>query len=1501
MKFQNFVIVLSIILIGGMTQAAVIQVAEGTDVLSAAISSAADGDVIELTTDGGIYAETAKFSSIDFSISIVAAEGVVNKPIIRTPDADYMFKLTGKDANYVFKGLEIDGSNGTGSAVAKYFLRIDNADTTGTMTVSILDCFVHDFQDKHIKPYANSGIDELIVDNSIFKGGAREGIVLYTGSSSDPAVHLRKATITNSTFYDMKREAIKGQTFDSTKVLIDRCTFYDCGNGENKSMLYFRNMEDVEVKNSIFANNQNTDSGEEFADLTSSVSSFHHNVMWDIINRDVGNATVSDTLWADPGFADAANADFSLPTGSPLLTFADDGGAVGDPRWVPEPVVHQVAAGADVISAAISAAGSGDIIELTSDGGVYTESSKFSSVSKSLTIRAAEGMVNKPILRVATGGDYIFKLTGTAGTFVLDGIEVDGTNGTGVAENKYIMRIDNLDPAGTLSVQVLNCDVHDFLDKIIKVYPGAGVSQLIVDNCQFSNGDREGICLYDGSSSTGGSFVQFASITNSTFFHIGREAIKGEQYAGMDVVIDRCTFYDIGQTENKGMIRFRDTENVTIKNSIFQGNVGGGDKFVDCATAVSTLSNCSVWDVLNYDVGAATVTDTLHADPQFADAANGDFTIGNEALFTFADDGGAIGDPRWAPGGSEGFILKVEISGQGSVALDPDQPKYESGTSVTLTATPLNENWKFIGWSSNVSVFPPDNPVAVVTVNDNMLITAYFEPVVTKYENVVIGAVGLGHVDTVRFSDYAIPGFFEGDSVILTAVPDTTTWVFDYWANADSENISTDNPLTWIVDGDSTWIAMFKSSITQYSLTQTVIGLGTVNVTPQPVEGFTTYDEGTELTLIASAPLGWEFAGWSGDVTDTDDTVVVTLNADMSVTATFTEIDVPGGELIVDNSWDIRDALEFAKYNSQVKLIKLVTTDPFMPDESERKDGKLPRLDIDFPVTIVGADTMDSKAVLKGWGEGSSDGMIQFKGNAVVRLKNIVMDGYFGANKTKYIFRSYTSEMTYSLFAEDVEFFGTTEVFFKNYAPANVDTLSIVNCIISDIGKEGIYDQAAGTANYVEIRNTTFHHVARETFRFKTWSPKMIVDHVTVDSCGYGSGTEGDKFAAFKLEVAAPAVITNCIISNVPNSVYGYSVRMYGEEALIDNVLLHNAPRIDDNDGSKIGPDVFWYDPMFAYTTPDDFTLKDSSLAYHLANDGTAAIGDLRWATSTNIATYHTLALNIEGDGDVSVTPEPMAKFYIPGTVVSLAATPDSLSEFVGWSGDASGSDPTINITMDANKIVTATFTEPEFTAKFCVNMRVQMLLGNFNASLDTVDIAGSFGHMGNKEIVMSDDNADSIYCVEMKFKKLSSNRRAQFRFRINGVPEERSGDTKSGPDREVEVSSDTTFVFWYNDEDESVLSIVESIPTRYELRQNYPNPFNPTTTIEFALKKDGHTRLIVYDMLGREVVKLIDKNMKAGYHQVVFSDMSRLSSGVYIYKLTSGDFSSIRKMMLMK
>jgi hypothetical protein len=91
------------------------------------------------------------------------------------------------------------------------------------------------------------------------------------------------------------------------------------------------------------------------------------------------------------------------------------------------------------------------------------------------------------------------------------------------------------------------------------------------------------------------------------------------------------------------------------------------------------------------------------------------------------------------------------------------------------------------------------------------------------------------------------------------------------------------------------------------------------------------------------------------------------------------------------------------------------------------------------------------------------------------------------------------------------------------------------------------------------------------------------------------------------------------------------------------------------------------------------------------------------------------------------------------------------------------------------------------------------------------------------------------------------------------------------------------------------------STPVDFKLRQNYPNPFNPTTTIEFSVPKSGVITLKVYDALGQEVATLVNGFKNANETHRVEFDGSKHSSGIYIYKLSDGNYQVTKKMMLVK
>jgi hypothetical protein len=96
------------------------------------------------------------------------------------------------------------------------------------------------------------------------------------------------------------------------------------------------------------------------------------------------------------------------------------------------------------------------------------------------------------------------------------------------------------------------------------------------------------------------------------------------------------------------------------------------------------------------------------------------------------------------------------------------------------------------------------------------------------------------------------------------------------------------------------------------------------------------------------------------------------------------------------------------------------------------------------------------------------------------------------------------------------------------------------------------------------------------------------------------------------------------------------------------------------------------------------------------------------------------------------------------------------------------------------------------------------------------------------------------------------------------------------------------------------ITNINPDIPNKYSLSQNYPNPFNPTTNVQFSIVNVQYVTLKVLDVLGREVATLVNELLQPGTYKVQFNG-SNLSSGVYYYKLQAGEFTDVKRMMLIK
>jgi len=129
---------------------------------------------------------------------------------------------------------------------------------------------------------------------------------------------------------------------------------------------------------------------------------------------------------------------------------------------------------------------------------------------------------------------------------------------------------------------------------------------------------------------------------------------------------------------------------------------------------------------------------------------------------------------------------------------------------------------------------------------------------------------------------------------------------------------------------------------------------------------------------------------------------------------------------------------------------------------------------------------------------------------------------------------------------------------------------------------------------------------------------------------------------------------------------------------------------------------------------------------------------------------------------------------------------------------------------------------------------------------------------------------------------------------------------TTINENRKYNIFGDPTFVLKY-DPLASSEPLSGNLPSEYVLSQNYPNPFNPSTTIKYSIpnvvssfNSSVNVKLIVYDILGREIAALVNKQQSVGNYEVIFN-ASNLPSGTYFYQLTAGTFIQTKKMLLIK
>jgi hypothetical protein len=264
------------------------------------------------------------------------------------------------------------------------------------------------------------------------------------------------------------------------------------------------------------------------------------------------------------------------------------------------------------------------------------------------------------------------------------------------------------------------------------------------------------------------------------------------------------------------------------------------------------------------------------------------------------------------------------------------------------------------------------------------------------------------------------------------------------------------------------------------------------------------------------------------------------------------------------------------------------------------------------------------------------------------------------------------------------------------------------------------------------------------------------------------------------------------------------------------------------------------------------------------------------------------------------VTKEFDMKIIIMVSILFTAAVLARPS-YTGYSG-AAGSKGTCASSCHGSGTGTITVTgfpsayEPGKSYTVSVQHTGGSTIANFNASTrigTTTTIAGSFAALSKTALYTVAEYENGIRASSNNFDVATFTWNAPaagtgtVTLYLSG-----SQGTKSGPNTKIILSS--------TEQNASAVNDRNAAPDLFCLEQNFPNPFNPSTEITYQLPADGHILLTVHDVLGKETVSLVNGVETAGKHTVRFNAAS-LAGGVYFYRLQTGSFTAIRKMLQVK
>jgi uncharacterized protein (DUF2345 family) len=625
--------------------------------------------------------------------------------------------------------------------------------------------------------------------------------------------------------------------------------------------------------------------------------------------------------------------------------------------------------------------------------------------------------------------------------------------------------------------------------------------------------------------------------------------------------------------------------------------------------------------------------------------------------------------------------------------------QFVDGTSVTLTATP-DISSSFDGWSGDAT---GSSSTVTVTMISDKSITATFNPKdVIKYTlNVTKSGVGTGTVTSnpsgINCGSTCTYQFIAGTSITLTATPNSSS-TFGGWSGDATGSSST---ITITMNSNKSVIAIFNNLLYTLTVTNSGAGTGTIISSPAGINCGSTcsyqFASGTSVTLTATSDSSSEFGGWSGDATGIDTTVIITMNSNKSIIATFNPKDV------------IKYTLTVTKSGAGTGT---VTSSPFGIN-----CGTTCTYQFASGTNVTLTATPDSSSAFGGWsgdvtGSSSTVTVTMNSNRNVTAIFNIL-----------YILTVTTSGTGTGIVTSNPVGIDCGTTCSYQFASGTNVTLTAVRRADSIFG--GWSGDVTGTSTTVTITmnsnknvTATFNVLYTLTVTKSGAGTGTVTSNPSGINCGstcsyqFASGTSvtltatpdsSSVFSGWSGNVSGSSSTITIIMNSDKNMTATFNNALYTltvTKAGSGTGTVTSSPT-GINCGSTCSYQFVAGTNVTLTATPDSSSIFGGWSGDVVSTNATTTItmNSNKSVTATFNMPY-TLTVTKSGTGTGTITSSPSgincgstcSYQFISGASVTLTATPNSSSTFGGWSGDATGTSTTITVTMNSNKNIIATF-----------------------------------------------------------------------------------------------------------------------------------------------------------------------------------------------------------------